>query len=170
MQAGTIKKDKIMFQVALETPERARRADQFAHNRRAAALVSDPQKHPALLEATAVHPAPIWISIAAFAWFVIAAWIGFAGDREAAVLIFMVGFITAMLLGLLAGGGWYSRNITPERRITRSLRSFLAGPVDIATGRITGREAMLQIAGLPVILSIGGTIIIALAVWCGVGG
>jgi hypothetical protein len=151
MQAGTIKKDTIMFQVALETPERARRADQFAHNRRAAALVSDPQKHPALLEATAVHPAPIWISIAAFAWFVIAAWIGFAGDREAAVLIFMVGFITAMLLGLLAGGGWYSRNITPERRIT-------------------GREAMLQIAGLPVILSIGGTIIIALAVWCGVGG
>jgi hypothetical protein len=157
-------------QVALDTSKTARRADQFATSRSAVALVPDSQGQPALLEATAVHPAPIWISIAAFAWFVIAAWIGFAGDREAAVLIFMVGFITAMLLGLLAGGGWYSRNITPERRITRSLRSFLAGPVDIATGRITGREAMLQIAGLPVILSIGGTIIIALAVWCGVGG
>jgi hypothetical protein len=120
--------------------------------------------------ATAVDPAAVLIPIAAFAWFVFAAWIGFAGDREAAVSIFMVGFINVMLLGLLAGGGWHSRNMTPERATTRSFRAFLDGPVDIATGTITGREAMLQISALPVFLSIGGSIIIALAVWCGVGG
>jgi hypothetical protein len=60
--------------------------------------------------------------------------------------------------------------MTPERSTTRSFRAFVRGPVDTATGRITGREALLQVAALPVILSIGGTIIIALAVWSGVGG
>jgi hypothetical protein len=168
--AGANGRIKIMAQIALQIPDGTGRTDQLAIDRRATALVRHPQLQPALLEATSVHPVAVLIPIAAFAWFVIAAWIGFAGDREAAVSIFMVGFVNVMLFGLLAGGGWYSRNMMPERATTRSFRDFLHGPVDIATGRITGREAMLQIVALPVCLSIGGSIIVALAVWCGVGG
>ena len=159
-----------MAQEALQISDSTGRTDQLATDRRATALVRYPQLQPTLLETTAVHPVAVLIPIAAFAWFVIAAWIGFAGDREAAVSIFMVGFVNVMLLGLLAGGGWHSRNTTPERATTRGFRNFLHGPVDIATGRITGREAMLQIVALPVFLSIGGSIIVSLAVWCGVGG
>ena len=159
-----------MAQVALQAPRKAFQANPLPVAGQSTAVARIPATQPLLKQSTAVHPAAIWISIGAFAWFMLAAWIGFAGDREAAVSIFMVVFINVMLIGLLAGGGWYSRNMTPERSTTRSFRAFVRGPVDTATGRITGREALLQIAALPMILSIGGTIIIALAVWCGVGG
>ena len=128
------------------------------------------QNGSSLKDTTGIHPVAVAIPIAAFAWFVIAAWIGFAGDREAAVSIVMVGFVNAMLFGLLAGGGWYSRNMTPEQATNRTFAAFVRGRVDIATGQITGREALLQIAALPIFLAIGGTIIITIAVWCGVGG
>jgi hypothetical protein len=159
-----------MAQVALQAPKGPFQANPLPVARRSTSVAKIPVTQPLRKQSTAVHPAAIWISIGAFAWFVIAAWIGFAADREAAVSVFMVGFINVMLIGLLAGGGWYSRNMTPERSTTRSFGAFVGGPVDTATGRIIGREALLQIAALPVILSIGGTIIIALAVWSGVGG
>ena len=66
--------------------------------------LSEPQA--LLKQATAVHPFAIGIPMAAFAWFVIAAWVAFAGDGDAGVSIFVVGFINVMLIGLLAGGGW----------------------------------------------------------------
>ena len=94
----------------------------------------------------------------------------FAGDREAAVPIFMVGFVNVMLVGLLAGGGWYSRDMTPDRAKDRTFGAFLRGTVETATGKITGLDALVQIAAMPVILSIGGTIIVSIAVLCGVGG
>ncbi len=99
-----------MAQVALQAPRKAFQANPLPVAGRSTAVARIPATQPLLKQSTAVHPAAIWISIGAFAWFVIAAWIGFAGDREAAVSIFMVGFINVMLIGLLAGGGWYSRN------------------------------------------------------------
>jgi hypothetical protein len=60
--------------------------------------------------------------------------------------------------------------MTAERRSTRSFRDFLNGVVEIETGKISGREALFQIAGGPVLLAIGGTLMIMWAVWAGVGG
>jgi hypothetical protein len=91
--------------------------------------VAAPHNKPVLQEATAVHSIAVAIPFAADARFVIAAWIGFAGDREAAVSIVMVGFVNAMLFGFLAGGGWYSRNMTPERATDRS---FAASQLSLA--------------------------------------
>src|SRR5258708_29569990 len=99
-----------------------------------------------------------------------AAWVGFAGDKEARFVIVVVIFISAMFLGLLAGGGWYSRNMTAKRRSTRALGDFLNGVVEIETGKISGREALVQIAVGPVLLAIGGTLMIMCAAWAGVGG
>ena len=82
----------------------------------------------------------------------------------------MVGFINLMLIGLLAGGGWYSWDMTPDRNKNRSFGAFIRGQVETATGTMTGRDALLQIAAMPVILSVGGSVIVALAVACGVGG
>ena len=82
----------------------------------------------------------------------------------------MVVVINVMLIGLMAGGGWYSRNITPDRADNRTFGAFLQGQVETATGTISGHEALLQIAGMPVILGIGGSIIVMLAVLTGVGG
>jgi len=123
-----------------------------------------------LKDARAVHPAVIGIAMFAAFWFAFAAWVGFAGDKEARFVIVVVIFISAMFLGLLAGGGWYSRNMTAKRRSTRALGDFLNGVVEIETGKISGREALVQIAVEPVLLAIGGTLMIMCAVWAGVGG
>ena len=131
---------------------------------------SETDANARLKDATAVHPAVIGIAMFAAFWFAFAALVGFAGDKEAAFLIVMVIFITAMFLGLLAGGGWCSRNMTAERRSTRSFGNFLNGVVEIETGKISGREALVQIAVGPVLLAIGGTLMIMWAVWAGVGG
>jgi hypothetical protein len=131
---------------------------------------SETDPNARLKDATAVHPAVIGIAIFAAFWFAFAAWVGFAADKEAAFLIVLVIFISAMFLGLLAGGGWYSRNMTPGRRSRRSFGDFLNGVVEIETGKISGREALFQIAGGPVLLAIGGTLMIMRAVWSGVGG
>ena len=56
------------------------------------------------------------------------------------------------------------RNMTPERAQERSFSDFLHGDVDIATGRISGREALLQIVCLPITLAVGGIAIILIAV------
>jgi hypothetical protein len=131
---------------------------------------SETDANARLKDATAVHPAVIGIAMFAAFWFAFAALVGFAGDKEAAFLIVVVIFITAMFLGLLAGGGWCSRNMTAERRSTRSFRDFWNGVVEIETGKISGREALFQIAGGPVLLAIGRTLMIMWAVWAGVGG
>jgi hypothetical protein len=138
--------------------------------RRVVRAQSDTDANTRLKDATAVHPAAIGIAIFAAFWFAFAAWVGFAGDKEAAAHIAMVIFISAMFLGLLAGCGGYSRNMTEDRRSTRSFRDFLNGVVEIETGEISGREALFQIAGMPVIWAIGGTLMVMCAVWAGVGG
>jgi hypothetical protein len=59
--------------------------------------------------------------------------------------------------------------MTPESRSARSFHAFM-NSVEIETGKISGREALFQIAGGPVIVAIGGTLMIVCAVWAGMGG
>ena len=58
-----------------------------------------------------------------------------------------------------------SRNIEPHRWSIRSFREFIDGDVDIATGRIAGRAALLQIVALPLILALGGALMLGGGVW-----
>jgi hypothetical protein len=155
-----------MIMAMLALRERETVAGQKPSSARAGRHVVRPQSethaNARLKDARAVHP--VVIGIAMFAA------LCFAGDKEAAFVIVVVIFISAMFLGLLAGGGWYSRNMTAERRSTRSFGDFLNGVVEIQTGKISGREALVQIAVGPVLLAIGGTLMIMRAVWAGVGG
>ena len=118
----------------------------------------------ALLPATSVHPVAVAIPIAAFAWFVLAAWIAFAGGQMSLDLA-VITFVSVMFFGLLGGGGALSRDMTPERAQQRSFKEFLEGDVDIATGRITGRAAFWQIAAMPITLAFCGTVMFGCAVW-----
>lgn len=72
-----------------------------------------------------------------------------------------------MYFGLLVGGGALSRNMTPERKTQRSLQEFLDGDVGIATGLVSGRDALLQITAQPIASAIGGTAITLIAVFAG---
>ena len=87
------------------------------------------------------------------------------GGGEASLVLAVVTLTLAMMFALLACGGALSRNAEPERRPTRTFGEFLHGDVDIETGRISGRAALLQIAAMPVILALGGTLILGGEVW-----
>ena len=104
-----------------------------------------------------VHPVPILVALACCAWFLILSWACFAAfDLETGLAVVVVSTISAMYLGGMTLGGYFSANSrTAGKR--RSFRQFLRGRVDIATGFVSGREAMLQIVMLPVGLAVGAT-------------
>jgi hypothetical protein len=81
--------------------------------------------------------------------------------RYAALDLAVVILISVVLLGLLVGGATMSRNMTPDRETERSFGEFVNGPVDTATGEISGRDALVQIAAMPILLAIGGSIMAA---------
>jgi hypothetical protein len=111
------------------------------------------------LPATSVHPGAIAIALAAAGYFVIACWVTFGGG-EASLVQAVVTLTLAVMFMLLAGGGALSRHVEPDRKPTRGFGEFFNGDVDIETGRITGRAALLQIAAMPVILALGSTLIL----------
>jgi hypothetical protein len=119
---------------------------------------------PNSLPATCVHPGAIIVALAAGSYLVAAFWVTFAGG-ETSLDLAVVTLISVMMFGLIAGGGALARNVELDRKSTRSFREFVGGDVDIETGRITGREALLQITAIPIILAIGGTIILGGEVW-----
>jgi hypothetical protein len=114
-----------------------------------------------LKPATGVHPAAIEIALAAYGSFIIAAWIAF-GRGYAALDLTVVVLISVVLAGLLVGGATMSRSMTPDRETKRSFGEFVNGPVDTETGEISGRDALLQIAAMPILLAIGGSTIAAI--------
>jgi hypothetical protein len=111
-----------------------------------------------LASATSVHPGAIVAALAAYWVFIIAAWIAF-GRGYAALDLTIVMLITTIMLGLLTGGAFLSRYMTPDREARRTFRDFVSGAVDIETGKITGRDALVQIAMMPILLAIGGSLI-----------
>ena len=61
-----------MAQIALQAPKKVFQANPLPVAGRSTAVARIPATQPLLKQSTAVHPAAIWISIGAFAWFVIA--------------------------------------------------------------------------------------------------
>ncbi|WP_409560045.1 hypothetical protein [Hyphomicrobium sp. MC8b] len=107
-----------------------------------------------------VHPAPVVIGLASCAWFLVLSWTCFgAFDLRTGLAVAIVTIISAMYLGGITLGAYNSNSAANDRAAgqRRSFRQFLHGRVDIATGLVSGREAMLQIALLPVSLAVGAT-------------
>ena len=102
--------------------------------------------------ATNVHSGAVAAALTAYAWFIVVAWIAF-GRGYAALDLVVVVLISVVLLGLLTGGAMMSRNMTPDRETTRSFAQFVNGSVDIETGRVNGRDALVQIAVMPILLT-----------------
>jgi len=112
---------------------------------------------------TTVHPIAVAIPLSTFFWFVVATWIGFSGG-ETSLFLAVITFLGLMYFSLMAGGGAKARDVRigPTRR--RSFKEFLDGDVEIASGRVRGRQALEQMATLPMTLAVGGSIIIAIAI------
>jgi hypothetical protein len=126
-------------------------------------VTSYPFNDPAPPLESTIHPIAVAIPVAALAWFLLAIWIGFGGS-ETSLVVAAVSFLAVMYASLIAGGGASARDVRIGRSRRRSFSEFLEGDVEIATGSITGRQALQQIAIMPVSLVIGGSVIIAIAV------
>jgi len=92
----------------------------------------------------------------AVAWFLISMAISFADTGQTAYLMVIVTGFAVIFFGLTVGLGMRASN---SRRLLESpatFRRFVRGKVSVYSGRISGREAMLQLTVLPVTLALGG--------------
>ncbi len=97
---------------------------------------------------TYLHPAVVTTVLAGYAWMLLVFWIVFAGYGYMSLALFVATMISIVMLGLLIGCGSGARNLTPWQRPWRSFREFLASDVEVWDGRISGRDAFVQLAGM----------------------
>jgi hypothetical protein len=108
---------------------------------------------------TSIHPIVGEIAIAAAVWFIAVVWLAFAWGGEvdlnlAIVTLFFVIFFSVFLL--TASYTWKD----PRWRLpATSFRHFLAARVGTATGEMRGRDALIEIAVVPVSLAVAATLI-----------
>ena len=115
-----------------------------------------------ILPTTSIHPVAVILPLVAPAYLVVAFWVTFAGGEKSLILA-VVTLIVMVLLGLMTTCGAFARNVQRDRAPRRSFREFLNGEVDVETGRISGRVAFRQIATMPFMVAVGGSLIMACA-------
>lgn len=97
-----------------------------------------------------LHPGAIGIALGGFGLFLAASWVGWAFGY-AALLIAVIDVLSIMYFGPMIECGQASAEFRGE--VThRSFGQFLAGQVQTFTGRISGSEALAQIAFMPIAL------------------
>ena len=117
---------------------------------------SPPQQTPAEI---GVHPIVIKIAVGAAVWFVAISWLAFAWGPEIDYLLVIVTlfFVIFFTLFLLTASFSVHDSRWPVRRT--SFREFLKSNVRIGRGTMSGREVLIEIALIPVVLAFGATLI-----------
>ena len=106
-----------------------------------------------------IHPIVGEIAIGASLWFLIVVWVSFAAGAETDLPLAMVTLIFVISFGLLILVGRYSSTDPRWSFPQRSLRDFMRCEVGLESGRVTGREALIQVALVPVTLALAATLI-----------
>ena len=106
-----------------------------------------------------VHPIVIKIAVGAAVWFVAISWLAFAWGPEIDYLLVIVTLFFAIFLTLFLLTASFSVHDSrwPVRRT--SFRQFLKSNVRIGSGTMSGREVLIEIALIPVVLAFGATLI-----------
>jgi hypothetical protein len=105
-----------------------------------------------------------WLLILCFAWFLLAAVIAFSShasglDLGMSVLIFTV------ILGLPVILRWANPMFGREQH--RGWKDFHKEPLEIATGRLRGEEAAIQVLLIPAALALAATLISGVYIYVG---
>lgn len=103
-----------------------------------------------------VHPTAVKALIGVYALLLLTFWL-FFGGLETALTLGIITVLGVMFFGLLGGGILLSDSI-PKGERSRDFSEFLNGQVSIATGWISGREALAQIIILPLALRAGAVV------------
>jgi hypothetical protein len=99
-----------------------------------------------------VHSAAFALCGSAYGAMLFAFWAAFGREGYSALVLAVVSVLMLVYFSLILGGLTFSDTPTPGT--LRSFRAFLDGPVETATGVISGRAAMVMIAGLPALLAV----------------
>lgn len=99
-----------------------------------------------------VHPGAIGLALAGYGLFLGASWAGWAFGYTA-LLIAVIYFLSAMYFGLLIGGGVIAAANRGDYT-RRSFKQFLSGRVHTLTGTVSGWNALIQVAYMPILLGL----------------
>jgi hypothetical protein len=124
-----------------------------------ARVIARPDTQPAT--EGGVHPGAIGLALGGYGVFLCASWAGWAFGYTA-LLIAVIYFLSAMYFGLLVGGGMIAAASRGDRT-RRSFRESLNGRVQTLTGTVSGWNAVVQVAFMPILL--GLTMCFFAAVW-----
>ena len=106
-----------------------------------------------------VHPAAIGIALLASLWFIAVTWVSFARGAEVDWDLVVVTLFFAFFLGLFLFTASHALKDPRWRQRDTDFRQFLASEVGTATGPMSGREVLLEIAVIPVSLALAATLI-----------
>jgi hypothetical protein len=106
----------------------------------------------------AEFPTFVYISVlAAFAWIMLASWVAFAGDMDAAlalgiaIVLAIVFFALPVIIRQVA--------VANSGNSPKETDDFLSAPIETATGPLRGSSAWLQVLLIPLALALAATLI-----------
>jgi hypothetical protein len=108
---------------------------------------------------TSVHSGVIKIILGATAWFLVVTWMSFArgGDVDFAITVAILFFL--FFLGLFLLTSSYAASDPRWNLRKTSFNEFLDSDVATATGKMRGRDVLIEIATVPVSLALAATMI-----------
>jgi len=106
-----------------------------------------------------VHSIVVKIALGAALWFLFVTWLFFAWGGETDFLLVIVALFFAFFLGLFLLTASYTLKDARWPVRETSLRDFLASEVGIGNGTMSGKEVVIEIALLPVVLAVAATLI-----------
>jgi hypothetical protein len=122
--------------------------------------VTDAGEEPGLSKPqTGVHPAAIGIALVAALWFIAVTWVSFARGPEVDWDLVVVTLFFVFFFALFLFTASYGLKDPRWRQRDTSFREFLKSEVGTATGPMSGRDVMIEIAVIPVSLALAATAI-----------
>jgi hypothetical protein len=108
---------------------------------------------------TGMHPAVIEIVLGAVLWFVLVTWMSFARGGGIDFDLVIATLFFAFFFGLFLVVASFTAKDPRWRLPDTSFREFLRSQVGTATGKMRGRDALIEIAIVPVSLALAATAI-----------
>ncbi len=103
-------------------------------------------------------PAAVYGTVVlAFVWMMLAAWLAFGGTRGTDLDLAVATVLCTAFLGIPIILSWTARNRL--QGTYQNSKQFLESRVRIATGTVSGTEAWLQVALIPIALAFAATLI-----------
>jgi hypothetical protein len=108
---------------------------------------------------TGIHPIAFKIAIGAIIWFLGVTWIAFAGEGGIDLNLAIVTLFCAIFVSLFLLVASFTEGDSRWPTRQTSLHAFLDSDVAIGSGTMRGRDVLIEIALVPVVLAFAATLI-----------